>query len=166
MQEDRGRDYMNARRVAKEYEVVTKGLNKNAASVPPQNTPDEQKQVITLCCWLFSTRWILSSTFVIWWFVFAPHLSRFVCIWCIFLMLCFRQLLFLQRIMWGVMYCVQVQLWKNYIQWEKNNPLRTEDTTLITKRGERWSRCDSVTENSFAVNFSLPYCVYGHGSAE
>ena len=45
MQEDRGRDYMNARRVAKEYEAVTKGLNRNAPSVPPQNTPDEAKQV-------------------------------------------------------------------------------------------------------------------------
>ncbi|KAI0232191.1 Cleavage stimulation factor subunit 3 [Lamellibrachia satsuma] len=45
MQEDRGRDYMNARRVGKEYEVVTKGLNRNAASVPPQNIPDEVKQV-------------------------------------------------------------------------------------------------------------------------
>ena len=44
IQEDRGRDYMNARRVAKEYEVVTKGLNKNAPSVPPQNIPDEIKQ--------------------------------------------------------------------------------------------------------------------------
>jgi len=53
MQEDRGRDYMNARRVAKEYEVVTKGLNKNAVSVPPQNTSDELKQVITVCQWLF-----------------------------------------------------------------------------------------------------------------
>ena len=47
MQEDRGRDYMNARRVAKEYEVVTKGLNRNAASVPPQNNPDEVKQVLS-----------------------------------------------------------------------------------------------------------------------
>jgi len=47
MQEDRSREYMNARRVGKEYEVVTKGLNKNAASVPPQNTPDEVKQVTT-----------------------------------------------------------------------------------------------------------------------
>ena len=45
MQEDKGRDYMNARRVAKEYEVVTKGLNRNAPSVPPQNTPEELKQV-------------------------------------------------------------------------------------------------------------------------
>ena len=46
MQEDRGREYMNARRVAKEYEAATKGLNKNAPSVPPTNTPEEAKQVI------------------------------------------------------------------------------------------------------------------------
>jgi len=30
----------------------------------------------------------------------------------------------------------QVEMWKKYIQWEKSNPLRTEDQTLITKRGE------------------------------
>lgn len=29
----------------------------------------------------------------------------------------------------------QVEMWKKYIQWEKSNPLRTEDQTLITKRG-------------------------------
>ena len=45
MQEDKGRDYMNARRVTREYEVVTKGLNRNTPSVPPQNTTDEGKQV-------------------------------------------------------------------------------------------------------------------------
>ncbi|KAJ8314575.1 hypothetical protein KUTeg_006725 [Tegillarca granosa] len=45
MTEDRGRDYMNARRVAKEYEAVTRGLNKNLPSVPPQNTPEEAQQV-------------------------------------------------------------------------------------------------------------------------
>lgn len=50
MQEDKSRDYMNARRVTKEYEVVTKGLNRNAPSIPPQNTPDEVKQVdVPLC---------------------------------------------------------------------------------------------------------------------
>lgn len=42
---DRSREYMNARRVAKEYEAVTRGLNKNSPSVPPQGTPDEAKQV-------------------------------------------------------------------------------------------------------------------------
>ena len=72
MQEDRSRDYTNAKRVAKEFETVTKGINKNAPSVPPRNTPEETKQV---------------------------------------------------------------ELWKKYIQWEKSNPLRTEDQTIITKRG-------------------------------
>ncbi|XP_077493007.1 cleavage stimulation factor subunit su(f) isoform X2 [Amblyomma americanum] len=42
---DRSREYMNARRVAKEYEAVTRGLNKNAPSVPPQGIPEESKQV-------------------------------------------------------------------------------------------------------------------------
>lgn len=33
---DRSRDYMNARRVSKEYEVNSRGINKNMPSVPPQ----------------------------------------------------------------------------------------------------------------------------------
>ena len=41
---DRSRDYMNARRVAKEFEVVARGLNRNAPSIPPQNTAEEAKQ--------------------------------------------------------------------------------------------------------------------------
>lgn len=45
MIEDRGRDYMNSRRVSKEYEVVTRGLNRNLPSVPPTNTPEEATQV-------------------------------------------------------------------------------------------------------------------------
>ncbi|KAI8772672.1 cleavage stimulation factor subunit 3-like [Biomphalaria glabrata] len=71
MIDDRSREYMSARRVAKEYEVATRGLDKNAPSVPPQNTYNEIKQV---------------------------------------------------------------ELWKKYIAWEKKNPLRTEDQTIITKR--------------------------------
>lgn len=55
-----------------EYETVMKGLDRNAPSVPPQNSPQEAQQV---------------------------------------------------------------EMWKKYIQWEKSNPLRTEDQTLITKRG-------------------------------
>ncbi|OON21028.1 suppressor of forked protein [Opisthorchis viverrini] len=69
--EERSRDYMNARRVAKEYEVITKGLSRNMPSIPPQNTPYEAKQV---------------------------------------------------------------ELWKKYIQWEKDNPLKTEDIITTTKR--------------------------------
>lgn len=28
----------------------------------------------------------------------------------------------------------QVELWKKYIAWEKSNPLRSEDTALVTRR--------------------------------
>ncbi|ESO06606.1 hypothetical protein HELRODRAFT_64205, partial [Helobdella robusta] len=45
MQDDRFKDYTNTRRVAKEYEVNTKGINKNVASIPPKNTVEEIKQV-------------------------------------------------------------------------------------------------------------------------
>lgn len=51
MTEDRGRDYMNARRVAKEYEVATRGLNKNMPSIPPQNSPEEASQVLIFLCY-------------------------------------------------------------------------------------------------------------------
>ncbi|KAF7493188.1 Cleavage stimulation factor subunit 3 [Sarcoptes scabiei] len=68
---DRSKDYMNARRVAKEFEAITRGLNRNLPALPPQSSQDELKQV---------------------------------------------------------------ELWKKYIQWEKNNPLKTEDLTLVIKR--------------------------------
>lgn len=42
---ERSRDYMNARRVAKELEAVTRGLNRNAPSVPPTAHAEEIKQV-------------------------------------------------------------------------------------------------------------------------
>lgn len=71
MASERSRDYMNARRVAKELEAVTRGLNRGAPSVPPTGHPEEIKQV---------------------------------------------------------------ELWKKYIAWERSNPLRTEDTSLVAKR--------------------------------
>lgn len=71
MSMERSRDYMNARRVAKELEVQIRGINRNAPSIPPGGTPEERKQV---------------------------------------------------------------ELWQRYIAWEKSNPLRTEDTALLTKR--------------------------------
>lgn len=46
---ERSRDYMNARRVTKEYEVVIRGLNKNFPSVPPTGGMDEMKQVSIKC---------------------------------------------------------------------------------------------------------------------
>lgn len=42
---ERSRDYMNARRVAKELEAVTRGLNRSAPSVPPTGHAEEIKQV-------------------------------------------------------------------------------------------------------------------------
>ncbi|KAK3887799.1 hypothetical protein Pmani_024674 [Petrolisthes manimaculis] len=68
---ERGRDYMNARRVGKELEAETRGLNRHLPSVPPSGQPEEIKQV---------------------------------------------------------------EVWKRYIRWEKDNPLRTDDQTLVTKR--------------------------------
>ncbi|XP_023026609.1 cleavage stimulation factor subunit su(f) [Leptinotarsa decemlineata] len=68
---ERSRDYMNARRVAKELEVQIRGINRNAPSIPPGGAQEERKQV---------------------------------------------------------------ELWQKYIAWEKSNPLRTEDTALLTKR--------------------------------
>ncbi|RZF42611.1 hypothetical protein LSTR_LSTR001406 [Laodelphax striatellus] len=44
MSMERSRYYMNARRVAKEFEAVTRGLNKNIPSVPPTGHLDELKQ--------------------------------------------------------------------------------------------------------------------------
>ncbi|XP_021945266.1 protein suppressor of forked [Folsomia candida] len=71
MSMERSRDYMNARRVAKEHEAITRGLNRSFPSVPPTGSPEEVRQVA---------------------------------------------------------------LWKKYIAWEKNNPLRTEDLTLLARR--------------------------------
>ncbi|KAH8270703.1 hypothetical protein KR044_006834 [Drosophila immigrans] len=68
---ERSKDYMNARRVAKELEYHTKGLNRNLPAVPPTLTKEEMKQV---------------------------------------------------------------ELWKRFITYEKSNPLRTEDTALVTRR--------------------------------
>ncbi|CAH1799459.1 unnamed protein product [Owenia fusiformis] len=45
MVEDRGKAYANAKRVSKEYENMTKGLQRNLPSIPPTNTPEEAKQV-------------------------------------------------------------------------------------------------------------------------
>lgn len=68
---ERSRDYMNARRVAKELEVQIRGINRNAPSIPPTGSADELKQV---------------------------------------------------------------ELWQKYIAWERSNPLRSEDTSLLTRR--------------------------------
>lgn len=71
MSVERSKDYMNARRVAKELENITKGLNRNLPAVPPTLSKEELKQV---------------------------------------------------------------DIWKKFIGFEKSNPLRSEDTALITRR--------------------------------
>lgn len=50
---ERGRDYMNARRVGKELETETRGLNRHLPSVPPSGLPEETKQVMNGICWLY-----------------------------------------------------------------------------------------------------------------
>ncbi|XP_026682630.1 protein suppressor of forked [Diaphorina citri] len=44
---ERSREYMNARRVAKEFEVNTRGLNKNLPCIPPTGHAEEIKQTIS-----------------------------------------------------------------------------------------------------------------------
>lgn len=94
MTNERSRDYMNARRVAKEYEACTRGLNKSTPCVPPTGTPDELKQVSS--------------------FSFQNHAKLIRGFFCSSLR--------------------QVEVWQNYIAWERSNPLRVEDQALITKR--------------------------------
>lgn len=69
--QDRSRDYMNARHVAKVWESTIRGLNRVAPPVPPNFSQEELRQV---------------------------------------------------------------DIWRRYIQWEKSNPTRTENTSLIIKR--------------------------------
>jgi len=47
MIEERSKDYSNAKRVSKEYDVICKGLNRGLPSIPPQNTAEEAHQVLT-----------------------------------------------------------------------------------------------------------------------
>uniref|UniRef100_A0A1I7TA54 Suf domain-containing protein n=1 Tax=Caenorhabditis tropicalis TaxID=1561998 RepID=A0A1I7TA54_9PELO len=42
---ERGKDYQNARRVEKDLQTMTRGLNRQAVSVPPKGTASEAKQV-------------------------------------------------------------------------------------------------------------------------
>jgi hypothetical protein len=55
---ERSREYMNARRVAKELETVTRGLNRNMPATPPTVDREEMKQVIMP---LTSTRRLVSN---------------------------------------------------------------------------------------------------------
>lgn len=63
---------MMVRKISKEYENVTRNLDRNSPCYPPQGTPEEIKQ--------------------------KTH-------------------------------------WKKYIDWEKSNPLKSEDIAQVAKRG-------------------------------
>ncbi|XP_062507922.1 cleavage stimulation factor subunit 3-like isoform X2 [Corticium candelabrum] len=69
--DEKSRDYVISRRVAKEYEAVTRGLMKGSAAVPPTGSSEELQQLA---------------------------------------------------------------MWKKYIQWEKDNPMHTDDASLLAKR--------------------------------
>jgi cleavage stimulation factor subunit 3 len=72
MIDDRSREFMTVRKIAKEYENVTRNLDRNSPCFPPQGTSEELRQKSN---------------------------------------------------------------WKKYIEWEKGNPLRAEDSGVVTKRG-------------------------------
>lgn len=71
MIDDRSREFMVVRKISKEYENVTRNLDRNAPCLQPQGTSDEIKQK---------------------------------------------------------------SYWKKYIEWEKGNPLKSEDPTMVAKR--------------------------------
>lgn len=71
MIDDRSREFMTVRKISKEYENVTRHLDRNSPCFPPQGTVDEIKQ----------------KTY-----------------------------------------------WKKYIEWEKSNPLKTDDLAVVAKR--------------------------------
>lgn len=69
--QDRSRDYMNARHVAKVWESTIRGLNRMQPPVPPNFSQDELRQV---------------------------------------------------------------EIWRRYVQWERSNPTKTENQSVIIKR--------------------------------
>ncbi|CAF0768409.1 unnamed protein product [Brachionus calyciflorus] len=71
MIDDRSREFMTVRKISKEYENVTKYLDRNSPCFPPQGTVEELRQ----------------KTY-----------------------------------------------WKKYIEWEKSNPLKTDDLAIVAKR--------------------------------
>ncbi|VDM85546.1 unnamed protein product, partial [Strongylus vulgaris] len=69
---ERNKEYQVSKKIAKQLETVTRGVNRQAVSVPPRGTAPEMKQV---------------------------------------------------------------EMWKKYIQWEKSNPMETEEYGQFAKRG-------------------------------
>lgn len=96
MIDDRSKDFMTVRKIAKEYENVTRNLDRSSPSFQPQGTQEEIKQK---------------------------------------------------------------QFWKKYIQWEKSNPLKSEDNSLIAKR-VLFALEQSLLAMSTHVDVSLEAVIY------
>ena len=56
----------------------------------------------------------------------------------------------------------QVELWKKYITWEKNNPLRTEDQALIAKRGKTMIEYSLLGINTHSKELARDYDMKAH----
>ena len=73
---ERGRDYMNARRVGKELEAETRGLNRHLPSVPPSGLPEEIKQVREIEIW-----YVLLCVYIMFYYYFLwTYLMHLECV--------------------------------------------------------------------------------------
>jgi cleavage stimulation factor subunit 3 len=96
MIDDRSREFMSVRKIAKDYENVTRYLDRSSPSLPPQGTPDELKQ--------------------------KSH-------------------------------------WKKYVEWEKGNPLKTEDIAVNARRGINITNIKESSTN-LVDSFNVKYFVF------
>ena len=139
---------------------MTRGLIRGNPSVPVQGTAEELKQVLLTCDLLIvlvqfffyiftvffhtcftspihiilqvpcSINMALGGMFFL---LFFYYLFLFIYSLChIYLFICYKNVFLFFLV---AFFYIQLQIWKKYIAWEKSNPLRTEDTALLTKRG-------------------------------
>uniref|UniRef100_A0A8C2DKJ0 Cleavage stimulation factor subunit 3 n=1 Tax=Cyprinus carpio TaxID=7962 RepID=A0A8C2DKJ0_CYPCA len=143
MIEDRSRDYMNARRVAK----VSSARVKVCVMIKTIGFSDRHNIMLGFsnffCCFQKKLKMHYKSHTV----TSASFSSRDVPLMLLILYADFYPVQEYETVMKGLdrnapsvppqnspQEAQQVEMWKKYIQWEKSNPLRTEDQTLITKR--------------------------------
>ena len=139
---------------------MTRGLIRGNPSVPVQGTAEELKQVLLTCDLtyslstifflhfysLFSYLFYLTDSYnlvgslfhkhgLMWhvFFIIFYYLFLFIYSLChIYSFICYKNFFLFFLV---AFFYIQLQIWKKYIAWEKSNPLRTEDTALLTKRG-------------------------------
>lgn len=104
---ERNKEYQVAKRISKALEQVTRGLNRQAVSVPPRGTAAEMKQVV----FPFFLLLIRSGTSINSGLFFGSVVHEYC--WCSF----------------------KLEMWRKYIQWEKSNPSGTEEYAQYAKRG-------------------------------